>query len=92
MSKLMRSDKCEQFLRSNEVNCCTTVYSDDEGSFRMAGCDCCENGLGTTVYECHGYNPKTKEVLEIGDVCHECLCYFANGDDSELETKEVQGE
>lgn len=81
---MKRSTKCEQFLKANGVNCCTTINSEDEGSFTHRGCDCCENGLATTTYECNGYNPETKEVVEVGDVCHECLCYFANGDDSEV--------
>ena len=82
---MMRSKICEKFLKHNEVNCCSQVDSDNEGSFSWSGCDCCDNGLGNTVYECHGYSPKTKEVVELGDVCHECLCYFANGDDSMVE-------
>jgi len=85
VSKVMRSIKCEEFLTHNEVNCCTMIDSEDEGSFSMSGCDCCQTGLGNTVYACHGYAPKTNEVLEIGDVCGECLCYFANGDDSEVD-------
>jgi hypothetical protein len=85
VGKVMRSEKCEQFLKHNDVNCCTTISPDDEGSFSRSGCDCCQTGLANTVYECHGFNPKTREVVELGDVCHECLCYFANGDDSEIE-------
>lgn len=81
---MKRSIKCEQFLKINEVDCCSIIKDDDEGSFSMSGCDCCENGLGTTVYECNGFNPKTREIVSLGDVCHECICYFYNGDDSEL--------
>jgi len=81
---MKRSTICESFLRSNGVNCCTTINNEDEGSFSRSGCDCC-NGLATTTYACHGYDPKNKTVVELGDICQDCLCYFANGDDSEVE-------
>jgi hypothetical protein len=83
---MKRSKLCEKFLKVNGANCCSMKHDTDEGSFSRNGCDCCENGLGTTVYECQGFSPKTKRVVELGDICHECLCYFANGDDSEVES------
>lgn len=76
-------EKCEKFLKDNGVNCCTTIDTETEGSFSWSGCDCCKNRLGQTVYECHGYSPTTNEVVELGDVCQACLCYFANGEDIE---------
>ena len=82
MSK-MRSTLCEAFLKTNQVNCCSIIADNDEGDINRNGCDCC-NGLATTTYDCHGYAPKTKEVVELGSVCHECICYFYNGDDSEV--------
>ena len=82
----LRSVRCEKFLRVNEVVTCSIIEENDEGHFSMRGCDCCSNGLGTTVYECHGYSEKHKEVFELGSVCHECICYFYNGEDSEVES------
>ena len=86
LKPVMYSDLCNQFLAANEVNCCTTIDSDDKGSFARRGCDCCNTGLGTTVYACNGFNPKTKQAVELGDICSNCLCYFANGDDSEVQS------
>lgn len=83
---MKRSTICEKFLKINEVNCCSIIKDNDEGSFNRNGCDCC-HGLATTTHECNGYNPKTKKVVELGEVCHECICYFYNGDESEVEIK-----
>jgi len=80
---MKRSKLCEEFLKENEVDCCSLINSEDEGSFNYNGCDCC-HGLATTTYECNGYNPKNKSIVLLGDVCHECILYFYNGDDSEV--------
>ena len=76
---MKRRDACNEFLSINEVNCCS-IINDHEGSFSPQGCDCCNSGLGQTVYECNGYNPTDKSVVEIGDVCSECIQYFYNND------------
>lgn len=86
MSKVMRSTLCDEFLSENEVQNCSMIESEDEGSFSRSGCDCCQTGLGVTIYACNGWNPKARKVVELGDVCHECICYFYNGDDSEVES------
>jgi len=84
--KTMRSNLCEQFLKYQGVNCVSIIADDDEGYFRMRGCDCCKTGLGNTVFDCNGYDPKSKEVVEVGSICGECICFFYNGDDSEVES------
>lgn len=81
---MMRSNKCEKFLKINEVNCCSIIKENDEGSFNPNGCDCCQ-GLATNTYTCHGYSPKYKKIFELGEVCAECICYFYNGDDSSIQ-------
>ncbi len=81
---MMRSELCEQFLKSQGVNCVSIITQDDEGSFNSSGCDCC-NGLACNTYDCHGYDPERKEVTEVGSICQDCICYFYNGDDSEIE-------
>ncbi len=84
---MKRSEMCEEFLKANEVNCCSLKDPEgDEGRFSWRGCDCCNTSLGCTVFECIGFDPKRHEVTDLGDVCHECLCYFANGDDGEVES------
>jgi len=80
---MMRSEVCENFLKHNEVQNCSIIDQNDEGSFTPGGCDCC-NGLATNTYECHGYS-KEHGVMELGNICHECVCYFYNGDDSKIE-------
>lgn len=81
---MKRSELCDKFLEENEVQSCSIESDEDEGSFSSSGCECCQNGLGTTVYECIGYRPRTNTIVNLGDVCHECICYFYNGDDSEV--------
>lgn len=85
---MKRSILCKNFLKVNEVNCCSIKAENEnnEAYFSWNGCDCCQTGLGTSVYDCNGYNPKTKQVIELGAVCHDCICYFYNGDDSEIES------
>lgn len=80
---MKRSKVCEEFLEHNEVNCVTMINSEDEGSF-TSGCDVC-NSLATTTYSCNGYSPIHKKIFELGEVCGECLMYFYNGEDSEIE-------
>lgn len=82
---MKRSIACEDFLEINEVNCCSIIKDQDEGDFNENGCDCCQSGYALTTYDCNGFNPKTKEIIELGSICHECICYFYNGDDSEIE-------
>jgi hypothetical protein len=89
---MKRSKLCNKFLKDQGVNCCSIderEYSPNEGHFSWRGCDCCKTGLGNTVYDCIGYDPKTKTVVEIGQVCSDCICYFYNGDDSEIESEAV---
>ena len=76
------SEKCEQFLKHNEVNTCDIIDNDSEGYFSWSGCDCCKNSLGQTVYDCHGYSPKNKEIYELGQICGDCIGYFYNGTES----------
>ncbi len=72
-------DKYARF--QGDCNCVTVAggYDVDPG-FSHQGCDCCNDGLGNNVEPVVGYNPKTKEVEELGDICGECLCFFANGE------------
>lgn len=81
---MKRSIVCENFLKANEVNCCSIIKDGDEGSFNKNGCDCC-HGLATTTYDCNGFDPKNIKIVELGSICNECLCYFYNGDDSDVE-------
>lgn len=82
---MKRSKLCNQFLKLNKVNCCSIIKENDEGDFNKNGCDCCQSGYQLTTYECNGFNPKTKKIIELGSVCHECICYFYNGDESTIE-------
>jgi len=79
---MKRSIKCENFLSQNKVNCCSIKESENDPEFNPSGCDCCDS-LATNTYECIGYNPESKEVIELGDICGECIDYFYNGNDSE---------
>ena len=59
-----------------------------ERAFSSRGCDICDNGLGNDVWtlDAVGVIPgpsKTCYILHDLDVCHECLCYSANGEDEE---------
>ena len=77
MNQTQRSKLIEAFKRHNKVNC-ISIENDDEGSFNPNGCDVC-NSLAQDTYVMSGYAPKTKEVLELGDVCHDCICVEYNG-------------
>jgi len=68
----------DKFMKNEGINTINTI--NDEKDFSPAGCDACNDGLGTEVYECHGYNPTTKEILDGYKICHECLCLYANGE------------
>jgi len=79
----MNYKKCNEFLKENEVNCCSIIESEQENDaqFSYSGCDCCQDGLGNNVYNCNGYNPENKEIVDLGQICGECLNYFYNGID-----------
>lgn len=77
------SELCEKFLKDNGVNCCSIIennYIENGEYFSWRGCDCCKNRKGSTVYDCHGYNPESKSIVELGQVCGDCIGYFYNGD------------
>lgn len=84
---MKRSIRCKEFLKINEVNCCSIINQDDESSFNPNGCDCCQSGYALNTYDCSGFNPKTRKIIELGYICHDCICYFYNGDDSEIEER-----
>lgn len=86
---MKRSEKCELFLKHNEVSTCSLVDDNDEGHFSRSGCDCCETDLGNTVFDCHGYSDQHKQIFELGKVCGECLRYFANGVDHPDQDEEL---
>jgi hypothetical protein len=77
--EMSRAEICEEFLKSNEVNCCTAIDSDMESHFSHSGCDCCGQG-GADVYDCNGYSAIHEQIFDLGEVCHECLYYFAIGE------------
>ena len=76
---MKRSTLCKKFLKHQGINC----ISIDEGCidpyFNRRGCDCCQ-GLATDTYDCSGYDPKSKKVVDGFEVCGECICYFYNGE------------
>lgn len=61
---------------------CTPTQDDWEPWFTWYGCDIHhpDSCLGQDVIDVHGWNPKTKEVEDLGKICQDCLCYITNGD------------
>ncbi len=60
----------------------------DEGGFSWSGCDCCGSSLGGDRYAAHFIilNDKGSVVgqpIHHMEVCVDCLCYLANGDEPE---------
>lgn len=46
---------------------------DDELHFSWQGCEHCANGLGTTVYDLHGYRSLEDRALYEFEVCGNCI-------------------
>ena len=72
---MSKAKDCEIFLKDNGVNCCSIIG--DEVEPHYDNCGCC--GEFSHCYDCNGYDPEANEVVELGSVCHECICYFYNG-------------
>lgn len=53
----------------------------DEGGFSWQSCGCCGSHLGGNRYAAHGFN-SAGELVHL-EVCEDCLCYIANGDEPE---------
>lgn len=55
---------------------------EQDGYFTWRGCDIKHPGshLGNIVYKVDGYNPKTKEIEELGTICGDCLQYITNAE------------
>lgn len=51
---------------------------DQEGFFSWRPCECCQRSEGGERFQCNGYNPETKEILEY-DVCIDCVYYAEYG-------------
>jgi hypothetical protein len=76
--KMSRAEICDEFLKSEGVICCSAIDSESGSYFSYDGCNCCGQG-GTSVYDCSGYDLTSNRILNLGEVCHDCLYYFANG-------------
>lgn len=50
-----------------------------EPFFSSRPCHCCQRHLGGDRYDCHGYNPTTKEVQGEYEVCVDCVFYNEYG-------------
>lgn len=78
VERFIRSVLVDRFMRDNGVS--SMSFKDEaEPSFSHAGCDICTPGLGNSVYEVVGYNRKTKEVVDLGEVCSLCIEVNYNG-------------
>lgn len=78
--RFARSILVDRFMRDNGVSSMSFKDEDEvEPSFSHAGCDICTPGLGNSVYEVVGYNRKSKEVVDLGEVCSLCIEVNYNG-------------
>jgi hypothetical protein len=77
----LRSILLSRYKKENEVNNVSVIDDEASADFSRNGCDCCSNGLGSDVYEAHGYSSKHKKIFELGSICHECICVEYNGID-----------
>lgn len=56
----------------------------EEPHFSWHACDCCGSDLGGDRHPAHGIAKiNDRETLVHLDVCTDCLCYLANGDEPE---------
>ena len=80
----MKQSVCDRNIKAfqGKCNCISMKDSESEGFFTWHGCDIKHVGsdLGNNVYEVQGYNPITKEIEELGNICAQCLCYISNSD------------
>jgi hypothetical protein len=58
----------------------------DEQHFSRRGCEICGNGLGNDVWDVNIVDKDTLDVIDTISVCHDVICYLANGDDTEVES------
>ena len=84
--QLKISDAFKAYFDGKEVEW-TLSLNDETTSFSYGGCDIC-NGGGDNVYEAtYTHFPKDfkagdeTETLDL-NICHQCACYDANGDDA----------
>lgn len=70
---------CEDCARAWDVPFGSGVEIEDEGHFSWRPCEGCGSTFGGNRYAAHGTLPEGKVVHF--DVCEDCLCYLANGDE-----------
>jgi hypothetical protein len=59
---------------------CVSLKCDSEDQYLSSSkCDCCE-ALPGYRHKVVGYNPENQEVVELGEICDDCLYYFCYGD------------
>jgi len=51
-----------------------------EQGFNVGGCDCCNDNLACDTMPVEGYNPTTKSVEDLGEICGECLYCITYGE------------
>lgn len=70
-------------LQDDEYSAATDSAG-DEGGFSWQSCEGCGSSLGGNRYAAHGVMTlRGKETVVHLDVCADCLCYLANGDEPE---------
>ena len=70
-------------FNTSEIN--GTTYSvagpfEYESELSYTGCECCNDGLIADTYPVEGYSEKQKCIIDLGRVCHDCLCEWYNGE------------
>lgn len=60
-------------------NCVTLKHESEDQVFSSSKCDCCR-ALPGYRHKVVGYNPNDQKVVELGEICDDCLYYFCYGD------------
>jgi len=71
------------YKKTNEVSNISIIQFDGEDTqaeFNKRGCDCCDS-LATDTYQTIGYSESKKDILELGDICRQCIYIEYNGID-----------
>lgn len=80
-SRMARSILITRFMEYNGVNSLYMKDQEADSCFSNSGCDCCSLGLGNNIYEVVGFAPRSHEVVDVGEICDECLEIHYNGVD-----------
>lgn len=78
---MSREQKIKDFMKKEGLNTLNEINLNNDGFFSSQGCAICDDHVCNTVFDCHGFNSKTREVQDGYQICFKCLHFINYGEE-----------